>query len=212
MNPYFPVSIIHDVERLDEAVEFLEKGLEFATQSRDSDEARLDNGAIAIRLTRGSGSRLRIDIHTRDLDAAARRLSEVGARPIDEARWISAQCQQQRFDAPHGFDLLLSRLYNEDEVGIVPDLPTSLEWSPDAIEQVKVLLRRVPVDFRDQARRRATERAEYLALERGDVSVDLELGIRAIIQMTPAFRVDEVRGTLSELGYDTSRWEKDFER
>lgn len=216
MNPYYPVSIVHRVADLEGAVELLEQALDFAVQQRDAGWVLLDNGAIAIRLEPRSPSEpeatLRIELATRDVQEAAARLFEVGAQVSGPLSWVSTQRQEQLFHAPYGLELLLTRFHNEDEAGIVPDLPTSLEWETDATARVKELLRRVPVDFREQARRRSTERAEALALERGEVLVDLELAIRGVVQMTPAIRVEEVRLAIVELGLDPSRWEEDFER
>ena len=217
MKPYFAPALRHPVEAMDRALAFFEEILEMPILGRGPGWALVDNGAIAIRLEplrpEESPRELEIELRAKDFEGArALLLEHPEISALGEIEWPRPDRKEQRLQGPFGVRLRLAREYDEDELGVIPDLPTSLEWEPEAVRLVQALLRRIPVDFRESARVRGTRRAEELAIRDGEVLVDPHLGVRAMAQITPAIRVPLVQEALRELDLDPARWAADFER
>ena len=98
--------------------------------------------------------------------------------------------------------LTLTRDFNEDELGVFPPLPMSLDWDADAGRCIQKILRVVPLSFRQVARVRITEKAEMLAAEEGSVTVNLDCAIKALAEATPVFQHPSLVEGLLELGYE----------
>lgn len=211
-----PLSVIHEVTNLDAALRLLEATLAMPVRVRGSGWAAVDNGSVSLRLIERAApapAPLRLELATTDIARAAQELlRDHDVTPLGAAEWVAADREEQRFATPHGFELVLSRRYDEDELGADPELPQNLVWHPDASRSVRALLKEVPVVFRQSARAKITRWAEHLALEAGAVEVTLAVGIQAVVQMTPAFQLSRLRQAIERLGYDPTRWEPDFER
>ena len=96
--------------------------------------------------------------------------------------------------------LVISRDYNEDELGIMPPLQTALEWHEDALLLAQQLIKTIPVGFRDNARHKIIELAEADAIVAGQIEVDQQLAIRAIIKITPDFQHDALKDEIINNG------------
>ncbi|MDG4549204.1 MAG: DUF2621 family protein [Candidatus Contendobacter sp.] len=204
----FAFAVIHAVDDVARAAAFFRDVLDFQEHSQGRDWAQVENGALTIRLVAAdrfarAPSDLELDLATPDVAAASAALLErEGLEPLMAATWVSAERMEARLRAPHRVVLTLSRVFDEDARGILPELPTSLVWAEDAAMSIKRLLRFVPVSFREQARKRVTERAETLAITAGDVTVDQDIALRALIMTTPAFQHEGLRAALRDEGID----------
>lgn len=214
--PLHALSVVHPVADLEETVRFFTDVLSMPVRVRGADWAVVDNGSVSLRLVRSAAppQLVALELMAADIDAsAAQLLAEPGVERAGEVEWVSPSRKELRLAArAHGLELVLARDYDEDELAVVPPLPTSLPWTEQALDVVQTLLREVPVVFRGSARTRITERAEYLAVESGEVEVAPHHGIRAVIQVTPAFQLARLRQSLVALGLDPGQWASDFER
>lgn len=205
----FAVSIIHSVSDLANATEFLCSVLGFQQKEVAKHTTVVENGAITIRLIDGcndiKNSGLTLELQTQDIAATMlhllnrRGVSVLNQPPLD---FNGQERVEALLSAPHSINILLVQEFNEDQLGIMPPLPTSLIWAEDAESCVKRMLKLVPLSFRQPARVRVTERAEMLAGEEGLVTVNLDQAIRALAQTTPAFQRPVLTSALQQEGID----------
>jgi catechol 2,3-dioxygenase-like lactoylglutathione lyase family enzyme len=204
----FAFAVIHAVDDVEQAAAFFRDVLDFREHSRGSDWAQVENGALTVRLVAAhrfarAPSDLELDLATPDVPAASAALLErKGLEPLMAPTWVSAERMEARLRAPHRVVLTLSRTFDEDALGILPELPTRLVWTEDAVAYTQRLLRLVPVSFREQSRRRVIECAETLAITAGGVTVDRDTALRALVMSTPAFQHEGLRAALRGEGID----------
>ncbi len=208
------LGLIHPVIQLESAATFCSETLGMPIKQRLADRIVLDNASVVLSLVQSAqDGELRLELASRNLEEEARALLlSAGVSRTSEARWVTEFRQELELSAPHGLRLVLAREYNEDELGASVDLSTSMYWEPRAVECVKALLAEIPVAFRDTARQRVIERAEFLATEQAEDSVSWRLGVRAVVQVTPAFKLPQLRSSLLALGLQPAEFEPDFER
>jgi hypothetical protein len=114
---------------------------------------------------------------------------------------VSSTRREARLHVADWLELVVSRTYDEDELGVVPALPSSLPWRHDAEAMMKAALLCVPVAFRSDARVKATRLAEELAVvERMPLEVDMSLAARALLEVTPPFQHDRLQSVLRAHG------------
>ncbi len=204
----FAFAVIHAVDDVEQAAAFFRDVLDFREHSRGSGWAQVENGALTVRLVAAdrfarAPSDLELDLATPDVSAAsAALLKREGLEPLMAPTWVSADRMEARLRAPHRVVLTLSRIFDEDALGILPELPTSLVWTEDAAAYTQRLLRFVPVSFRAQARKRVTECAETLAITAGDVTVERDTALRALVMSTPPFQHEGLRVAFRDEGVD----------
>lgn len=203
---HYAPGVRHGVQDLDAASEIL-LALDFqvkessAAGSEKEEERVFDNGAFSIHLYRDEdpASELELEVRTPDLDGTLRSLglsvSEVGT-PVEQGNHRVCHVRLRQ-----GMTVRLVYRLREDELSVVPALPTQLDWSREAESLVQEVLSSVPEAFRQEARGRYTARAEYLAGSSGAWQVDTGCAARGVLQETPAFRLAEVRALLVDLGY-----------
>ena len=68
----------------------------------------------------------------------------------------------------------------------------------------------VPVAFRQMARTRCTELAEWIATQRGEVEVSMEMAMRAMLRGAAFFMRDAIRDELLRLGLDVTPFADEF--
>lgn len=204
----FAFAVIHAVDDVEQAIAFFRDVLAFQERDRGSDWAQVENGALTVRLVAANRfarapNDLELDLATPNIPAAiAALLEQEGLELLMTATWVSPERMEARLRTPYRVVLTLSRTFDEDALGILPDLPTSLVWTEDAVASTQRLLRLVPVSFREQSRRRVTECAETLAIAAGGVTVDRDTALRALVMSTPAFQREGLRAALREEGID----------
>jgi len=134
----FAFAVIHAVDDVEQAAAFFRDVLDFREHSRGSGWAQVENGALTVRLVAAdrfarAPSDLELDLATPDVSAAsAALLKREGLEPLMAPTWVSADRMEARLRAPHRVVLTLSRIFDEDALGILPELPTSLVWTEDA--------------------------------------------------------------------------------
>lgn len=213
---HFAVSVSHSVAEPEATAEWLAAELDFWLEGRRGEAIVVENGALSLCLmaadTKDSPALpLRLEVVCRDLQTSIGQLTSApGVSCVGEVRQASEQRFEQLLTTPFGIDLLLVRLVDEDEHGIIPPLDKKLLWQPEAEVLVQQTLRHVPLAFRPGARAKATGRAEYLAVGEGLIEVHSQLAVRAMIETTPAFKYDDLRRSLLEQGVDLQTYAQFF--
>ncbi len=204
----FVTAIIHRVTQLTTASDFFCNGLGFytKTQSSTSTWQVLENGSVTIRLTTESNipvGILHLEVYCQDLAQQTAALLDFADTQLIIPAFLSTPSRlETHIQAPHNILIILVKEFNEDELGILPELPTCLEWETQAVTCIQQLLRMTPLAFRDLARQRITEHAELLAAERGEISVDLSCAVQALAQVTPVFQHPTLVAQLQERHID----------
>ena len=204
----FTTAVIHRVDDLLMAVSFLTDVLGFNQQTITADGTIVENGALAIRLVQtgdeqNSVGSLYLEMQTNDINqTASELLDRADIQLIQQHIEISQQRTETHLQGPDGIIIILAQEFNEDDLGIIPSLPTSLDWQQDAEDCVKQILLQVPIGFRQAARTRITERAEMLVAEHGLISVDVDRAVLALAQVTPIFQHQGIEIALKERNID----------
>lgn len=203
----FITSVIHKVEDINAATIFFCTSLGFGVKDRSNGWAIIENGAIEIRLmadaNKASGC-LNLELQTKQHEEDTKELlSHLGVSLIAEKLSDSLDRVENRLQCPHGLVISLIREFNEDELGIIPPLPISLDWEVDAEECIKQIIRVVPLSFRQSARTRITEKAEMLTAGKGSITVDLDCAVQALAEATPHFQHPALEAGLLERGIDS---------
>ena len=204
---HFAVSVMHAVADVEQAAAFFESVLGFHERCATHDGIQMSNGALTVRLVPSTPLRpegiLEIELETPDLqETVDTLLQHAGSAVLQEEQRVTLERAEIRLQVPHGVLITLARTFNEDELGILPALPATLTWTPEAEARLKQILRFVPVMFRGLARRRVTERAEQLTRVAGKGAVDQQIALCALVQSTPAFQHQRLREELLSAGID----------
>ena len=199
---FYALALHLPVEDVAAATSFLTRWLGFELREKGAGWARVENGALVLRVVNGvSREGVELELVADDLLAASNALAATpGVEELGPPAQVREDRIEQRFRAPHGLVLVATKSLSEDDLGIPPALPTSLCWHSEADRFLREMLRSVPLAFRAGARRRATEAAEALSLESGHVEVSLDESARGFLRVTPPFRREEVRDLLVNHG------------
>jgi hypothetical protein len=202
---FYALALHLPVEDVSAATDFLTRWLGFDVKEKGDGWSRVENGALVVRVVSGvSREGLELELAVDDLPAAASALAATpGVVELGSPVQVREDRIEQRFRAPHGLVLVASKSLSEDDLGIRPALPASLSWHSEADWFLREMLSEVPRTFRADARRRATEAAEALALEAGRVEVGLNESARGLLRITPPFRQEEMRDLLVNHGIDS---------
>ena len=201
----YVIAVSHKVDELQQAQTLLIDALEFSLREQGEDFALLENGALNIRLIqqpKNAGHPLHLDVASKDLDAAVNFYAQHGFRQSEDVRWVHPFRQEIYLQGPDNIQLTVFREYNEDELGILPELETSLDWHDDALELTKRLIKSVPLSFRDNARHKIIAMAEADAIVAGLVEVDQDHAVRAIIKVTPDFQHQGLKDAMTKNGLE----------
>ncbi len=199
------LGVRHGVENVVAAARFLVETLGFELRAAVAQGAVVDNGALTITLFSSSPAahRLEVELVTPDLDSSLPHLDrQPGVTALGDLEEVAPGRFERHYDAPHGLRLVLVRQLSPDEMGLPHEVPTSLAWERTAIELVREVLRFVPEAFRPAALRRTAERAEVLTLTAGEVEVQVEHAIQAMLDVTPAFQQERLHSELTNLGIE----------
>ncbi len=190
----FALSVVHPVTEVEPASHFFLNVLGFQKVTHDPYGVVVGNGSIQIRLClaspeTGEVSKLHLELTSSNLDRSREQwLKRPEVLAVSEKIVVSQERHEVRVQGPHNLNLTIFRLFNEDDLGLLPELPTSFDWSEETETAVKLLLRCVPLPFRKEARIKVTEKAEMNAAEAGEISVGMTVALHSFIQETPLFQ------------------------
>jgi hypothetical protein len=85
-----------------------------------------------------------------------------------------------------------------------------MNWSDEATEIVKELLRELPAPERPIVEEAATTRAESLTSDAGEDEVAMETAVRAFIETTPPDLRNRLRRSLTYHGIDPEEYDEAF--
>lgn len=196
----YVTAVTHEVTDMDVARTLFCQGLGFTLERETAEQLQLSNGSVTLFLQKAHepATTLHLRLRCDELDRAAERLVVHGVSATGERLWADERRQEQLFAAPERVSLTLYRSYSEDELGIEVALPVKLEWEPRAMDVTRILIKLIPLDFRDSAREKIVAAAEGDALVDGVMTVSLPLAMRAVIRVTPAFQHDGLRQKMAE--------------
>lgn len=200
----YAISVVHKVKDLHSTQKFMTEVLEFTPGEQGDDFILMQNGALNIRLLldeNNSEQRLQLDVSCSDLDAAIHFYCGHGFEQLHEAIWLHTYRKQTVLENKT-MQLTLFREYNEDELDIIPPLEVSLQWHEDALQLTQVLIKTIPVTFRDTARKKIVAAAEAAAVIEGLLEVDQKIAILAVIKATPSFQHEALHDELIKNGLD----------
>ena len=211
------LSIIHRVSDLRGAAGFAVRTLGLPATVSGPGYVVLDNRTVCIRLIADAAADsfppLDLELAVLDVEEATAALIYVpGVRVEAMPRWVTETRREAVLEAPHRFRLILSRELTEDELAVTPSLPTAMPWLAEADVLVQALLKRVPIPFRSNARRRVVSWIETLASREGREQVDRELALHGLIQVTPKLDLPDLRRALEDRGIDVDVYTDDFLR
>ena len=206
----FVTAIIHPVESLEAAEDFFCTALGFYhSQNQGNSGLLLENGSVILRLIKNANpisKSLNLELYSRQLDDDTQALLAFsGIALISKNVLVNLYRIETQLQAPHGVTITLFQEFNEDDLGILPPLPISLDWEEQALNCIQQSLTYVPIDFRQPVRTLITERAEVLTAEQGEITVDLKTAVQALAETTPHFQHPTLVAALRERGIDPSR-------
>ena len=194
---YYVSAVIHFVEDLQPTQNILTDVLEFTITEEGKGFAHLENGALCIRLiqnTDKAGQYLYLNVNSSDIDASIKLYQQHGFRQTGATHWAHSAREEAVMQlATASIYLIVAREYDEDELGIMPELKTSLLWHKEALLITQLLVKTIPINFRDIARTKIIAMAEADTIVSGQIEVDQPLAIQAIIKVTPDFQHDALK-------------------
>jgi hypothetical protein len=201
----YVISVIHKVADLTQAENFLIDQLGFKSTAAGDGWVELDNGALGVKLLQSDVadcSELNFNISCSDFEDTLEKYQKQGFKLVSQPFWSAASVQQAYLRGPHHLHLTIFREYDEDELDILPELPTSIDWSADARKMIRQLLKSVPVSFRELARVRVTDTAESNTIVAGETEVSLPLALQSMVQVTPGFQHEGLKAEMNKNGID----------
>lgn len=203
----FITSVIHKVRDIKAACSFF-IFLGFEIKQNTSDWVTLENGSVSVRLialkdNENFDHNLNLELTTKNLEEDTKDLTSYpGVSLLEKQINHSQERIENKIQCPHNLIISLIREFDEDELGTIPPLPTSLYWEAEAEECVKQLVRIVPLSFRQNARIKITEKAEMLAASKGSITVTINDAVQALAEATPHFQHRALEEALIERGID----------
>jgi len=177
--------------------------LEFTMTAQGKGFSVLENGALRIRLVHNSdkaGQLLNLEISSTDIEVAIKFYQQYGFIQTGDLHWVHCAREEVTMQAELPICLVISRDYNEDELGIMPELQTSLEWHKDALLITQRLVKTIPINFRDIARGKIISMAEADTIVVGQIEVNQQRAIDAIIKVTPNFQHEALKDEIIKNG------------
>lgn len=206
--------VVHVTSELEQAARFLIGVLDFQPRYSWDGGIALENGSLVVYLTEGPAAHEKTTLQL-SVGRFTDGFEELRAHPdlqfIDQPR-LAPHLRCARFGAPFGFELLLLRELDEDELGLELPLDVHLEWPSDVLALMQDLLASVPQAFRPRARTRLVEAAEARALALGEVIVLEETAVGALIDITPDFQIDRLLVQLRARKVNLDQYEVILER
>ena len=199
----YVMAVTHRVTQLQPVQQLLTQVLDFSVTTQGENFVLLENGALNIRLLQdvnNAADCLNLEVASDDLESSLIFFTQQGFSLSGQRYWIDSYREEVAMQGSDNIHLIVYRQYNEDELGIVPELETSLTWHDNARNLTQNLLKTVPVSFRDSARQKIIETAEANAIVNGAVEVDQDIAVRAVIQVTPDFQHERLKSEIIKNG------------
>jgi hypothetical protein len=208
----FVSSINHEVLDVKATSQLLCDHFDFAQSYVSTNSITVTNGILIIQLHQSNSDRkviLCLDYQSDDLETASKKLLNIGFDQKGVVEKKTSFRHQILFTGELGINILLYKLFTEDDLGINIDLPLSLNWEPNAISIVQLLLKEVPLNFRAQARKKAVERAESITIAKGDLQVSFNIAMQSFMDITPKNKHSSLFKRLQEMDVDISIIERE---
>ncbi len=204
---FFAIASYMDVPNPEQAAAFLEQRLGFQCQYKEGYGWCAENGAVCLVLQQGDGAHAILELSSGNPEEDAQLLMEHDDIHADGELEQHGRRIQQCLIADCGIRLRLSRVLTEDDLGELPELPCQLPWDDDAKLHTQRILRIVPLCFRDKARERVTERAEYLAVSEGLLMVEETQAMQSLVDSALDFQYESVYDAMLEEGIDSTPYQ-----
>jgi len=186
---FYVVGVRHPVENMVLATQFFSQDLGFYPVKKEGYHSWLENGSMCITLEEGEPQHLMLELQCPDVEIEYQRLikKHPNIRTLQAVQQVDTRIDC-RVACPHGLTLILAKTLNEDDLNLLLPLPSTLVWDEAVDLRTRRILRSVPLGFRDSARKRVTERAEYAAVEKGLLAVGEAEAMHSMVAITPAFQ------------------------
>ena len=188
---------------------FLKDALNFYIEYRSGYGWWVENGAITIILQEGSANNPSIEVQCTHIETDSELLLQrpdiQAATPIEQHH---SRIEQQLL-CDCGITLRLSKVLNEDEMGELISLPSSLPWDSKTDACTRRILRIAPLSFREKARERVTQRAEYIAVEAGSLMVQEAHAMQAFVEITLDFQYQALFDAMQQEGIHATTYMQD---
>lgn len=194
------INLPHEARQ--EVSHFLCDHFNFSLIAQDDVSVTVNNGVLSIRFhdSQVIEQRAHLDLETTNMEEGAAYLVSKGFEAIGEVKPCGLFRKEQIFHGPHNLSFTLHQVLSEDDLGILPDLDTSLDWDLDTEEMAKHLLSHVTIHFRNSARKKMVAQAEALALIEGKLEVGQDEMVTAFLYTTPDFKQAALQDLLMENG------------
>jgi len=204
---YFAIATHIFVPNPEKSAAFLRDCLGFQTQYKEGYGWWAENGAVSLLLYAAEHAQAYLEIQCNHLEKDAEKLLQNDVVQAITTMEQEGHRLQQKLISDCGITLILSQILTEDDLDELPDLPTSLPWDEATLRHVQRILRIVPLDFRSKARQKVTERAEYLAVEAGDLMVNEAYAMQALMDTTLKFQYRSLYEAMQAEGIETQAYE-----
>ena len=204
---FFAIASYMHVANPEHAADFLQQRLGFQCQYKDGRGWCAENGAMSLVLQQGDSAHSILEVESSNPEEDAQKLMAFDDIHADGALERHGRRIQQALIADCGIRLLLSHILTEDDLNELPELPCQLPWDEQAKLHTQRILRIVPLCFRDKARERVTERAEYLAVAAGGLTVDEPQAMQALVDSALSFQYESVYEAMQDEGIDPSPYQ-----
>lgn len=205
----FAVASYLSVPQPETAAHFLKDALKFHIEYRPGYGWWAENGAVNLILQEGKCEHAILEIQCSNIEQDSAQLL---ARP-DIHALTDIQQQENRIEqtlaTDCGITLKLSKILNEDDMGELVPLPSTLPWDEQTDLHTRRILRIVPLSFREKARQQVTQRAEYLAVEAGQLHVQQDHAMQAFVDITLDFQYQALFDAMQKEGIDASAYMQD---
>jgi len=193
------------------AAQCLKNHLGFQIEYRTAYGWWAENGSVAVILQASDMTHALLEVQCSDIkNDAASLLQHSDIHAVSDMRQEGNRIEQT-LQCDCGITLVLSKALSEDDMDELIPLPASLAWDEKVDEQSRRMLRIVPLSFREKARLQITERAEYIAVEQGELCVQENHAMQAFVDITLDFQYQALSDAMQQEGIDANHYMKDVD-
>jgi hypothetical protein len=197
---HFAVATYLTTANPENTASFLKDALNFQIEYRPGYGWWVENGSVTIILQAGNANNSNIEIQCTHIEKDSQHLLQhPDIQAITTIQQHNNRIEQQLL-CDCGIILRLSKVLNEDEMGELLSLPSSLPWDKNTDLCTRRILRIAPLSFREKARERVTQRAEYIAVEAGSLMVQEAHAMQAFVEITLDFQYQALFDAMQQEG------------